>query len=77
MLQYFGEFLMGAPELMKRRGLVVLEKYARDDPSKFIRLSAYQSIGFLSELSGVEELMVDIRDNESDEFLREMYMNMQ
>lgn len=77
MLQYFGEFLMDAPELMKRRGLVVLEKYARDDPSKFIRLSAYQSIGFLSDLSEVEELRADIRDKERDEFLRDMYRNMQ
>ncbi|MFC2126175.1 M1 family metallopeptidase [Bacteroidota bacterium] len=77
LLQYFGEFLMQAPELMKRRGLVVLENYARNNNSKSVRLSAYHSIGLLSDLSGVDELRADIRENEEDKFLREIYTTMQ
>ena len=77
LLQYFGEFLMQAPELMKRRGLVVLEKYARNDDSKYVRLSAYQSIGLLSDLSGVDDIRTDIRENEQDNFLKDIYTTMQ
>ena len=76
-MQYFGEFLMKVPELMKRRGIVILEKYARHDDSKYVRLSAYQSIGLLSDLSGVDDLREDIRENEHDNFLREIYTTMQ
>ena len=77
LLHYFGEYLMQAPELMKRRGLAVLEKYARNGTSKYVRLSAYQSIGLLSDLSGVDDMRADIRENEEDKFLREIYATMQ
>ena len=73
LLQYFGEYIMDAPELMQRRGVVVLEKYARDHSKNYVRLSAYQSLGLLTELSGVSELREDIRMQEEDKYLRQLY----
>jgi aminopeptidase N len=73
LLQYFGEYIMDAPELIKRRGVAVLEKYARGHAKNYVRLSAYQSLGLLAELSGVPELREDIRDHEEDDYLRQLY----
>jgi aminopeptidase N len=77
MLQYFGEFLMNCPNLDQRRGIVVLEKYARQHKSIYVRFAAYQGLGLLADLSGVEELLKDIAENEKDETLKALYLSMQ
>jgi len=76
LLQYFGEYIMDASELMQRRAIVVLEKYARIHPKNYVRLSAYQSLGLLTDLSGVEELRKEIRENEEDKYLRQLYQSL-
>ena len=73
LLQYFGEYIMDAPELMQRRGIALLEKYARSHLKNYVRLSAYQSLGLLADLSGVPELRQDIREHEEDDYLRQLY----
>jgi aminopeptidase N len=73
LLQYFGEYIMDAPELMQRRGVNVLEEYARSHIKNYVRLSAYQSLGLLSELSGVSELREEIRQQEEDVYLQQIY----
>lgn len=73
LLQYFGEYIMDAPELIQRRAVAVLEKYARGHSKNYVRLSAYQSLGLLAELSGVPELREDIRKHEGDDYLRQLY----
>ncbi|HLF33387.1 MAG TPA: M1 family aminopeptidase, partial [Cyclobacteriaceae bacterium] len=77
MLQYFGEFLMNCPNLDQRRGIVVLEQYARQHKSIYVRFAAYQGLGLLADLSGVEELLKDIAKNEKDETLKSLYQSMQ
>jgi aminopeptidase N len=73
LLQYFGEYIMKAPELVQRRGIAVLERYARNHMKNYVRLSAYQSLGLLTDLSGVTELRDDIRNKEEDRYLRQLY----
>jgi aminopeptidase N len=73
LLQYFGEYIMNAPELMQRRGVALLEKYARGHSKNYVRLSAYQSLGLLADLSGVPEIRQDIREHEEDDYLRQLY----
>ncbi|MBR9999665.1 MAG: M1 family metallopeptidase [Cyclobacteriaceae bacterium] len=73
LLQYFGEYIMDAPELVQRRGIAVLERYARGHSKNYVRLSAYQSLGLLTELTGVRELREDIRKQEEDRYLRQLY----
>jgi aminopeptidase N len=73
LLQYFGEYIMKAPELIQRRGIALLERYARNHVKNYVRLSAYQSLGLLTDLSGVAELRKDIREKEDDRYLRQLY----
>ena len=77
MLQYFGEFLMKSPEMDQRRGIVILENYARHHNSQYVRLAAYQALGLLSDLSGVKPMLEDIRKNEKNEFLKRLYQSLQ
>jgi aminopeptidase N len=76
MLQYFGEFLMKSPVLDQRKGIVVLEQYARHHKSMYVRMAAYQGLGLLVELSGVKEMREDIRKNEKDDNLKKVYRSM-
>jgi aminopeptidase N len=76
LLQYFGEYMMNAPELTQRKSVVILEDYARNHRKIYIRLAAYQALGLLSDLSGVDNLREDIKNNESDEYLRQLYQSL-
>ena len=76
LLQYFGEYMMNAPEEMQRNSIVILEEYARAHNKDYIRLAAYQALGLLSDLSGVDDLRQDIKNNEDDEYLRSIYQSL-
>lgn len=73
LLQYFAEYIMKAPESMQREGAAILERYARKSSKDYIRLSAYQSLGLFTSLSGIKEIRKEIRENEQDEYLRQIY----
>jgi aminopeptidase N len=75
MLQYFGEYMMNAPELTQRKSIAILENYARYHHKIYVRLAAYQALGLLSELSGVENLLEDIKNSEHDEYVRHLYQS--
>ena len=75
LLQYFGEYVMNAPELTQRKSIAVLEKYARNHNKMYVRLAAYQALGLLSDLSGVDILREDIKNKEHDEYLRQLYQS--
>ena len=75
LLQYFGEYMMQAPELTQRKSIVVLEDFARNHEKLYVRLAAYQALGLLSDLSGVDTLREDIKNDESDEYLRQLYQS--
>ena len=76
MLQYFGEFLMKSPEYDQRKGIVILEHYARNHQSMYTRWAAYQGLNLLSDLKGVKEIQEDIRKNEKNVSLQRIYQTM-
>lgn len=76
LLQYFGEYMMHAPELTQRKGIVILEDFARNHDKIYVRLAAYQALGLLSDLSGVDTLREDIKNQEPDEYLRQLYQSL-
>lgn len=76
LLQYFGEYMMSAPELTKRKSIVVLEEYARNHGKAYVRLAAYQALGLLSDLSGVDTLREDIKNKENDTYLKQLYQSL-
>ena len=76
LLQYFGEYMMHSPEITQRKGIVVLEDFARNHDKIYVRLAAYQALGLLSDLSGVDTLREDIKNQEPDEYLRQLYQSL-
>jgi aminopeptidase N len=76
LLQYFGEYMMHAAELTQRKAIVILENYARNHTKIYVRLAAYQALGLLSDLSGVDTLREDIKNNERDAYLRQLYQSL-
>lgn len=76
LLQYFGEYMMHSPELTQRKGIVVLEDFARNHDKIYVRLAAYQALGLLSDLSGVDSLREDIKNQEPDEYLKQLYQSL-
>jgi aminopeptidase N len=76
MLQFFGEYLMNAPEDQKERGVAILAAQARNNGSYYIRLAAYQALGLLEDVEGVANLREDIRKNETDNRLSRIYSNL-
>lgn len=77
MLQFFGEYLMNAKPNEQRKGAEILENKARKSQSYYIRLAAYQALGLLEELEGVDKIREDIRNSETDSRLNQIYMNME
>lgn len=73
MLQFFGEYLMNAPEDQKRGGVDILETEARKNKSYYIRLAAYQALGLLEDVDGVAKIREDIRKKETDNRLNRIY----
>ena len=75
MLQFFGEYLMDAPEDQKKSGASILENEARNNSSYYIRLAAYQALGLLEDLDGIDKIREDIRKKETDNRLNKIYSN--
>jgi aminopeptidase N len=76
LLQYFGEYMMHEAELTQRKAVVILENYARNHDKIYVRLAAYQALGLLSDLSGVDDLREDIKSNERDAYLQQLYQSL-
>jgi aminopeptidase N len=76
LLQYFGEYMMQAAELTQRKAIAILEDYARNHNKIYVRLAAYQALGLLSDLSGVDNLREDIKNKESDVYLQQLYQSL-
>ncbi|TDB67921.1 M1 family metallopeptidase [Arundinibacter roseus] len=72
-LQVFGKYLIKSPSEIQRRSIPVLESLARNSPSYFVRFGAYQVLGLLTDIQGVTSIRKDIRSNERDPKLKEMY----
>ncbi len=76
MLQFFGEYLMNAPEEQKQKGVKILAAEAKLNKSYYIRLAAYQALGLLEGVDGVEQIMEDVRKSETDTRLNRIYSNL-
>ncbi|WP_373511470.1 M1 family aminopeptidase [Persicitalea sp.] len=72
-LQVFGKYLIKSPSDVQRRSIPVLESMARNNPAYFVRFGAYQVLGLLTDIQGVSAIRKDIRGNERDPKLKEMY----
>ena len=67
---------MTANEPMQHDGVLVLEKFARHHKADLVRLGAYQALGLLVDLKGVEALRKDIKMNEKNDYLKDLFDTM-
>jgi aminopeptidase N len=72
-LQVFGKYLIKSGSDIQRRSIPTLEGLARNSPAYFVRFGAYQVLGLLTDIKGVNSIRKDIRTNERDPKLMEMY----
>lgn len=72
-LQNFGGFLTKLPEAEQEQGITRLERVARNHPTYFVRLAAYQALTMASDNKRIDRLRQDIREKEQDPRLRHMY----
>jgi len=77
MLQFFGEFLMNSELSVQQEGVKILENEARNSQNYYVRLAAFQALGLLDKIEDVKELRDDIRSNEKDSRLNEIYQSME
>ncbi|MDX5443563.1 MAG: M1 family metallopeptidase, partial [Hymenobacteraceae bacterium] len=73
MLQNFGAYLMKLDESKKQQGLTKLAQIARENPAYYIRLAAYQGLSMASESEASKQLRKQIKENEKDKRLKELY----
>lgn len=72
----FGKYLLLSNQALQKRALPLLETTARKDSSPYARFGAYQALGLLLDLPGVDKLRADIRATEKDEQLKAIYKQM-
>jgi aminopeptidase N len=74
LLQYFGQFLMGAPQENKREGADLLKDFALTHNAYYVRLAAFYSLSLIREdVEGLTEEMREIIDLEKDPRLLQIY----
>ncbi|MEP1781013.1 M1 family metallopeptidase [Reichenbachiella sp.] len=72
-IQAYAEKLLEAPTKYKVSAVGQLENVARNHSNYMARFSAFQALVLMSELAGVEDKIVDIRKNEKDQRLIDLY----
>lgn len=75
LLQYFGQYLMQAPEPVRKEGVKLLDEYATTNDTFYVRLAAFQGLLLLEETEGVQEIIERLKRDEQDERLKELYSN--
>jgi len=73
LLNYFGRYLLDQDIETQQKGAAILAKYAQYHPTYYVRLTAYRTLGFFSELPGMSQKRNEIRDAEKDERLQLFY----
>ncbi|BDD10964.1 aminopeptidase [Fulvitalea axinellae] len=75
MVQLLGQLLMRAPEAEQRQGAEFFMDLAMNDKAPHVRLAAFQSVSMLG-YEGISERLMEIRENEADPRLREIYASL-
>jgi len=72
-IQAYAEKLLSAPDEYKKTAVPQLEQVARTNSNYLARFSAYQALVLMSDMDGIEAKLKDIRKNEQDKRLIELY----
>lgn len=72
-IQAYAEKLLEAPDEYRTAAIPQFEEVARNNSNYLARFSAYQALVLMSDIEGVEAKIKEIRENEKDERLIELY----
>ncbi|SMD36548.1 aminopeptidase N [Reichenbachiella faecimaris] len=72
-IQAYAEKLLDAPDQYRKAAVLQFEEVARKNANYMARFSAYQALVLMSDMEGIEAKLKDIRENEKDERLIELY----
>ena len=75
-IQYFSEKLLKAPQEERKSAVSIFRKMAASHQNYIVRLSSYQALMLLSDLTGVEKMLAEIKSSEKDQRLIEIYQNL-
>ncbi|SIT91061.1 M1 family aminopeptidase [Pontibacter indicus] len=73
LLQSYGAFMAVNPETYKPEAIAMLSGMAQNHPLYFVRMAAFQTLMVHSERPEIVELLKEIRANEQDKRLVELY----
>jgi hypothetical protein len=76
MVQVFGQYLLNQPQAQQTQGVETIGKLALDASSEYVRFSAYQTLAMFKDMAGVKEKLQQIRAQETDPKLQELYQLM-
>ncbi len=74
-MNYFGQYLMQAPQQQVIEGAKLLQKYATEHNAYYIRLAAFQALAIQQALPEKDALLRTIAEQEKDPRLVEQYKN--
>lgn len=77
LMQAFGKYLVRSEHAIQQQGTGFLEKLARGHSSLSVRYGAYQLLGWFDDQAGIRELLKEIRSQERDPRLLELYTGLE
>ncbi|SFC74621.1 aminopeptidase N [Flexibacter flexilis DSM 6793] len=72
-LQSFAVYLLKMSKAKQAEGVALIVSTAQNSKASMLRFAAYQALGILSEVAGVEQHKVAIREAETDPELKKIY----
>lgn len=72
-LQSFGLYLMNSTLTNKKQGVNLLHKLIKGQSSNAVKFLAYQSLSYVIDVAGVEDLLKKIKKEETNPELKKMY----
>lgn len=73
MIQFVGKFIPELPGSQQEKGLALLAQIASEDFPQLSKLAAFQTLSLLDTLPGVSEMLQNIKNQEKDPELLEVY----
>ncbi|MDQ3393184.1 MAG: M1 family metallopeptidase [Bacteroidota bacterium] len=76
LMQYFGQYLLVAPQEQKEAGATILKEYAINHTAYYVRLAAVYSMFMIKDnVAGMMNDLKEIKEKEQDPRLLQMYEN--
>ena len=73
MINYFGQYLTNSDQDQQLSGAKYLEELGLNHPTYYIRYSAFQALGLLTEIPEAAEMRARVKEAETDPRLLEVY----